>query len=98
VLQIWPGHSEPHDPNSIFVSSPSDEPAPQEVDSPTLDAASVLAASVNTETAREDTDLELLELLKSTILRVDASDGAWEMAAVAIKKLAASRAESRMSN
>lgn len=61
-----------------------------------LDAPSVLAASLKRETAREDTDLELLGLLESTILRVDASDGSWEQAAAAIKKLVLSRTESRM--
>jgi len=73
----------------------AEQPAPQ-VESRVLDATTVLAASVNSEKARKSTDLDLLESLESTILRIDAPDNAWEKAAAAISKLASSRAESRM--
>lgn len=72
-----------------------EQPMP-EVESTVLDAASVLAASVKEEKARQSTDHELLESLEATILRIDAPDNAWEKAAAAINKLASSRAETRM--
>ncbi|MBS1985341.1 MAG: hypothetical protein JST16_14340 [Bdellovibrionales bacterium] len=68
----------------------------REVRSEILDATTVLAASVVKEKARKSTDLGLLEILESTVLRVDAADNAWEKAAEAIGKLATSRAELRM--
>ena len=71
------------------------QPTPQ-VDPIGLSADSVLCASVKKEKARKDNDPELLELLESTILQVDAPDNAWEKAAFAISKLASSRAVSRM--
>lgn len=60
------------------------------------DVTSVLAAAVTEERARKSTDVDLLEALESTVLRVDAADSAWEKAAEAIRKLASTRAESRM--
>lgn len=75
---------------------PAAEQLAAQVESQVLDAMSVLAAAVKREKARKGTDLELVKLLESTILRVDAPDDAWAKAAVAIKKLASSRAESRM--
>jgi hypothetical protein len=61
-----------------------------------LDSASVLAAAVMKEKAKEGADLELIQLLESTVLRVDATDAAWSKAADAIVKLASARAQSRM--
>jgi hypothetical protein len=62
-------------------------------ESKVLDATSVLAASVKREKAIKRADIELIELLESTILRVDASNDACEKAAAAIMKLASSRSE-----
>jgi hypothetical protein len=80
----------------MTTQKPAAEQPAAQVGSNVLDATSVLAASVKREKARKGTDLELVESLESTILRVDAPDSAWEQAAAAIKKLALSRAESRM--
>jgi hypothetical protein len=65
-------------------------------DSKPLGPATVLAAAVTKEKAREGADLELVQLLESTVLRVDATDGAWAKAAAAIGELALARAQSRM--
>lgn len=61
-----------------------------------LTPASVLAATVKREKSRKEVDRDLILALESTVLRVDAADGAWNNAAAAIKKLAAKRAESRL--
>lgn len=61
-----------------------------------LTPASVLAATVEREKSREEVDQELILALESTVLRVDAADGAWDKAAAEIRKLAATRAESRL--
>jgi len=77
---------------------PAAEQVAAQFGSPGLNAASVLAATVEKEKARKDTDLELIESLESTILRADAPDSVWEQTVAAIKKLALSRAKSRMEN
>jgi hypothetical protein len=80
----------------MTTQKPAVEHPGAQVESTVLDAKSVLSASIKTEKERKGTDLELLHLLESTILRVDAPGDAWEQAAAAIKKLTLSRAESRM--
>lgn len=66
------------------------------VESSVLDATSLLAASIKREGTIVGADTELVGLLESTILRVDAPDDACERAAAAIVTLASSRAASRM--
>ena len=83
-------------PNPMTEQKPAVEQPIAQVEATVLDATSVLAASVKREKAIKGSDVELVELLESTILRVDAPDGAWEKAATAILKLASSRAESGM--
>jgi hypothetical protein len=72
---------------------PAAEQAAAKVDSKVLDATSLLEASVKREKAIKGTDVELIELLESTVLRVDSTDNACEKAAAAIMKLASLRAE-----
>ncbi len=56
---------------------------------------SVLAECVSREKERTGVDTELIEVLESTVLRVDATEVAWEKAATAIRALAARRAEAQ---
>jgi hypothetical protein len=80
----------------MTAQNPKANQPPVQVESKVLDAAAVLAAAVGKEKARNGTDIELVESLESTILRMEATEGAWEKAAAAISTLASSRAESRM--
>lgn len=65
-------------------------------DSKPPDPATVLAAAVKKEKAKEGADLELVQLLESTVLRVDATEGVWAKAATAIGEIALARAKSRL--
>jgi hypothetical protein len=66
-------------------------PQPKPVQPP----AAVLADAVNRERSRKDVDAELMRVLESTILCVDAADSACNEAAAAIKRLASTRARER---
>ena len=55
----------------------------------------VLAECVSRERQRTGVDVDLIAVLESTVLRADATEGAWDKAATAIRTLAASRAETR---
>jgi hypothetical protein len=76
-----------HKPSAAAAS----DPQPKPVQPP----AAVLADAVSREKSRKDVDAELMRVLESTILCVDAADSACNAAAAAIKRLASARARER---
>lgn len=63
---------------------------------PPLDAKAVLAAAVQKEKARAGADIDVIEALESTILRVDAAEGAWEQALAKLRAIASSRVDKQL--